>query len=79
MEIRRIKEIRRKNDARLARFERLQESLESHKLELIRRGIENIKELDRIEAEDRAAAGSSEVPFNPVIALEQFSSEIPES
>ena len=28
---------------------------------------------------ERAAIKSSEVPFDPIIALEQFSSEVPES
>ena len=44
---------------------------------MVRRGIENIEELERIEDEKRVARGSSEVPFDPVTALEQFSSETP--
>ena len=46
---------------------------------MIRRGLDNIEELERIEKEERDAAGSSEVPFNLIITLEQFSSEVPES
>ena len=44
---------------------------------MVRRGIKNIKELKRIEDEKRVARGSSKVPFDPVTALEQFSSETP--
>ena len=44
---------------------------------MVRRGIENIEELERIEDEERIARNSSEVPFDPVIALKQFSSETP--
>ena len=36
---------------------------------MVRQGIENIEKLERIEDEERAARGSSEVPFDPVIAL----------
>ena len=37
---------------------------------MVRRGIKNIEELERIEDEKRIARGSSKVPFDPVIALE---------
>ena len=46
---------------------------------MIRRKLDNIEELKRIEEEERNAIGSSEVPFNPIIIFEQFSSEVPES
>ena len=46
---------------------------------MIRRGLNNIEDLKRIEEEERNIIGSSEVPFDPVTALEQFSSEVPES
>ena len=46
---------------------------------MIRRNLDNIEELKRIEEEERKAAGSSEVPFDPITVLEQFSSEVPES
>ena len=44
---------------------------------MIRRGLNNIEDLKRIEEEERSAAGLSEVPFDPVTALEQFSADIP--
>ena len=44
---------------------------------MVRRGIKNIEELERIEDEEHIARGSSKVPFDLVIALEQFSSETP--
>ena len=65
--------------ARMERFKRLRKVLKERKLKIIRRGLNNIEELERIEKEKRNAAGSSEVPFNLIIALEQFSSEVPES
>ena len=46
---------------------------------MIRRGLNNIEDFERIEEEKRNAAGSSEVPFDPITAFEQFSSEVPES
>ena len=46
---------------------------------MIRYGLDNIEELKRIEEEERNATGSSEVPFDPIIVFEQFSSEVPES
>ena len=63
--------------ARIERFERLREALSKREEDLIRRNLDNIEELERIENEERAARGSSEVPFNPIIALKQFSSETP--
>ena len=44
---------------------------------MIRRGLNNIEDLERIEEEERSAAGLSEIPFDPIIALEQFSADIP--
>ena len=46
---------------------------------MIRRELDNIEELERVEKKERNAAGSSEIPFDPITALEQFSSEVPES
>ena len=46
---------------------------------MIRRSLDNIEELERIEQEKHNIAGSSEILFNPIITLEQFSSEVPES
>ena len=69
----------RKAIARIERFKRLREVLKERKLEMIRRGLDNIKELERIEKEKRNTIGSSEVPFDPITILEQFSSEVPES
>ena len=63
----------------MERFKRLRKVLKERKLEIIRRGLNNIKELERIKKEERNAAGSSEIPFDPITALEQFSSEVPES
>ena len=77
--IREIKRIRRKNNARLERFKRLCKALKSKEFEIIYRGLDNIEELERIEKEERNAASSSEVPFDPIIVFEQFSSEVPES
>ena len=51
-EIRKIKEIRRKNNARLDRFERLRDSFKARKAEIVRRGLNNIEELERIEDEE---------------------------
>ena len=64
---------------RIKRFKRLRKVLKEHKLEIIRRGLNNIEELERVEKEKRDAAGSSEVPFDLIIIFEQFSSEVPES
>ena len=61
----------------MERFERLREALSKRKEDLIRRNLNNIEELERLEDEERAARGSSEVPFNPIITLKQFSSETP--
>ena len=69
----------RKAIARIERFKRLRKVLKERKLEMIRRRLDNIKKLERIEEEERNAAGSSEVPFNLIIIFEQFSSEVPES
>ena len=63
--------------ARMERFERLREALNKREEDLIRRGLNNIEELERLEDKERTARGSSEVPFNPIITLEQFSSETP--
>ena len=65
--------------ARIERFKRLRKVFKERKLEIIRRKLDNIEELERIEKEKRNAAGSSEVPFDPITILEQFSSEVPES
>ena len=65
--------------ARIERFKRFRKVLKERKLEMIRRKLNNIKELERIEKEERNAAGSSEVPFDPIIVFERFSSEVPES
>ena len=65
--------------ARMERFKRLRKVLKERKLEIIRRGLDNIKELERIEKEERNAAGSSKVPFDPITIFEQFSSEVPKS
>ena len=62
---------------RIERFERFREALNKRKKDLIRRSLDNIEELERLKDEERAARGSSEVPFNPIITLEQFSSETP--
>ena len=64
---------------RMERFRRLREILKEHKLEIIRRKLNNIEELEHIKEEERNATGSSEVPFNFIIILEQFFSEVPES
>ena len=76
-EIRKIKEIRRKNNVRLDRFERLRDSFKTRKAEVVRRGLNNIEELERIEEEERQSSGSAEIPFNPITVLEQFSADIP--
>ena len=75
--IERMEQIRRDNDARLERFKRLQKALYKRELEMVRRGIENIEELERIEDKKRVIRSSSKVPFDPVTALKQFSSETP--
>ena len=77
LEIRKIKEIRRKNDIRLDRFERLRNSFKARKVEVIRRGLNSIEELDRIEDEERYSSGSAEIPFDPITIFEQFSADIP--
>ena len=63
--------------ARIERFERLREALSKREEDLIRRSLDNIEELERLKDEERAARGSSEVPFDPITTLEQFSSETP--
>ena len=70
LEIRKIKEIRRKNNIRLDRFERLRNSFKARKVKVIRRGFNNIEELERIEDEERQSSGSAEVPFDLIIVLE---------
>ena len=52
-EIRKIKEIRRKNNVRLDRFERLRNSFKARKAEVVRRGLNNIEELERLEDKER--------------------------
>ena len=71
------REAMRKAIARIERFERLREALSKREEDLIRRSLDNIEELERLEDEERAVRGSSEVPFDPITALEQFSSETP--
>ena len=56
--------------ARMERFERFREALSKREEDLIRRSLDNIEELERLKDEERAARGSSEVPFNPITALE---------
>ena len=56
--------------ARIERFKRLRQILKERKLEMIRRGLNNIEELERIEKEERNAVGSSEVPFDPIAIFE---------
>ena len=56
--------------ARMERFERLREALSKREEDLIRRSLDNIEELERLEDEERAVRGSSEVPFNPITTLE---------
>ena len=77
--IKEIKRIRRENDARLKRFERLRKALKSKEFEIIRRGLNDIKELKRVEEEKRKAINSSEILFDPITIFEQFFSEVPES
>ena len=56
--------------ARIERFERLREALSKREEDLIRRSLDNIEELERFEDEERTIRGSSEIPFNHIIALE---------
>ena len=65
--------------ARIKRFKRLRKVLKERKLEIIRYKLNNIKDLERIEKEKRNATGSSEIPFDFIITLKQFFSEVPES
>ena len=44
--IEKMERIRRDNDARLERFRRLRKALYERELEMVRRGIENIEELE---------------------------------
>ena len=76
-EIRKMKEIRHKNNIRLDRFERLRDSFKTRETEVVRRGLDNIEELEHIEEEERQSSGSANIPFNPITALEQFSADIP--
>ena len=55
--------------ARMERFERLRKALNKREEDLIRRGLDNIEELERIEDEERTEQGTSEVPFDPIITL----------
>ena len=68
--IKEIKRIRRKNDARLERFKRLRKALKSKEFEIIRRGLDNIKELEHIEKEKRKITNSFKVPFDLIIIFE---------
>ena len=56
--------------ARIKRFKRLREAINKREEDLIRRGLDNIEELKRIEKEERNAASSSEVPLNLIIIFE---------
>ena len=80
-EIRQSREAMEAAMARWKRFERLQESLEEREAELIRRGLDNIEELERVEAEEKAASSlaSAPSPLDPITLLEDFSCEIPPS
>ena len=69
-EIQKSFEAMREAMARIERFRRLREVLKERKLEIIRRGLDNIEELKRIKEEERNAAGSSEIPFNLIIVFE---------
>ena len=60
----------RKAIARIERFKHFRKVFKERKLEIIRRRLNNIEELKRIEEEKRNAAGSSEVPFNLIIIFE---------
>ena len=78
-EIQKSFEAMREAIARMERFKRLRKVLKERKLEIIRHRLDNIEELERVEEEERNAAGSSEILFNLIIIFEQFSSEVPES
>ena len=78
-EIQKSFKVMRETIARIKRFKRLRKVLKERKLEIIRRKLNNIEELERVKQEKRNIAGSSEIPFNPIITLEQFFSEVPES
>ena len=65
--------------ARIERFKRLRKVFKERELEMIRRKLDNIEELKHIKKEERNAAGSSEVLFDPINTLEQLFSEVPES
>ena len=65
--------------ARIKRFRRLRKVLKKRELETVRRRLDNIEELERIEEEERNVISSSEIPFDLIIILEQFSSEVPET
>ena len=75
-EIRRSEEEEDATRACRKRFQRLRDILKQKESEIIRRNLNNIEDFKRIEEEERNATGLSEVPFDPIIALEQFSSEI---
>ncbi len=82
-EIRKSREDMELAMARWKRFERLREVLKEKEIEMVRRGLDNIEELERVEDEERAVAQQaqrpSSVPPDPVTMLEDFSAEIPES
>ena len=81
-EIRRSREDMESAMARWKRFERLREALKEKEMEMVRRGLDNIEELERIEEEERMekqqSPPPSSVPPDPITMLEDFSSEIPE-
>ena len=53
MEIEKIEAIRRENNARLERFRRLRKKLEEKEIEIVRRGLDTIEELEQIEDKER--------------------------
>ena len=68
--IEKMEQIRRNNNARLERFKRLRKALYEREFKMVRRGIKNIEELERIEDEKRITRGSFKVPFDPITTLE---------
>ena len=78
-EIKKMETIRRENDARLARFYVLQKSLEDREIALVVQGANTLAELDRIEEEERYAAGDSNEPFDPMAGRESLDTEMSES
>ena len=82
-EVERMEEEEELLRARLKRFKRLRKALHEKELEMVRRGLDNIEELERIEDEERVAAQNaqwpSSIPPDPITMLEDFSAEMPES